>query len=435
MRILLITDEEWNDAVYGNNVLTNWFEGFDAEFAQIYCSPGLPYNKICNRYFRITDAQMVRSLISKNKAGAVVEKPTSIEDVDKSKINAQRQGSYKWLKDLSLYFHTPMMMMRDAIWSWGRYDKESMRSFVKDFNPDIVFCPRLFTPKLRRLEKMVSGMTDAPFVAFTADNEASLNCYSWSPLFWLRRLYIHRIFKNHVKIYKHYFMFSEEQAQDYQREYGLPTSCLYKCGVFPEHKEKVANKPIRMVYAGRLYCNRWKTLAAIGKALEEINQNGVRMELDIYTADVLTNQQKKALMEFEFLKVHDPIPSTQLVQEYQKADIALHVESFDKANRLATHYSFSTKIIDLMASSCAILAICWERHAGYQYLQKHDAAFCVSSDEAIKPMLERICEKPELIREYAEKARKCGLENHTRERIQNQIKYTFNKVLQQDNDK
>lgn len=33
MRVLLITGEEWNDAVYGNNVLTNWFEGFDAEFA------------------------------------------------------------------------------------------------------------------------------------------------------------------------------------------------------------------------------------------------------------------------------------------------------------------------------------------------------------------------------------------------------------------
>ena len=24
-RILLITDEEWNDFVYGNGVLTNWF--------------------------------------------------------------------------------------------------------------------------------------------------------------------------------------------------------------------------------------------------------------------------------------------------------------------------------------------------------------------------------------------------------------------------
>lgn len=435
MRILLITDEEWNDAVYGNNVLTNWFEGFDAEFAQIYCSPGLPYNKICNRYFRITDTQMVRSLISTNKAGAVVEKPTSKEDEAKSKVNAQRQGGYKWLKNLSLYFHTPMMMVRDAIWCWGRYNKEALRSFVNDFNPDIVFCPRLFTPKLRRLEKTVSTMTDAPFVAFTADNESSLNCYSWSPFFWVRRVYIHRIFKKHIKLYKHYFMFSEEQAQDYKKEYNLPTSCLYKCSVFPKHTEKAVNKPIRMVYAGRLYCKRWKTLAAIGKALEEINRDETRIILDIYTADMLTNKQKKALQGFTHLKVHNPITPVQLVHEYAKADIALHVESFDKANRLDTHYSFSTKIIDLMASSCAILAICWDRHAGYVYLQKHDAAFCVSSYEDIQPMLKRICDNPELIKEYAEKARNCGQENHTREKIQGQITDTFKKTISKNNGK
>ena len=56
MRILLITDEEWNDYVYGNGVLTNWFTGFDAEFAQIYCSPGKPVNQICDRYFQISDS-------------------------------------------------------------------------------------------------------------------------------------------------------------------------------------------------------------------------------------------------------------------------------------------------------------------------------------------------------------------------------------------
>lgn len=429
MRILLITDEEWNDAVYGNNVLTNWFSGFDAEFAQIYCSPGLPYNNICSRYFQITDMQMVQSLYSHKKAGKKIELPKDAHSIEQSKVNAQRKGAYLKLKQLSRHFHTAMMLIRDGIWRSGRYDTNALKSFVSDFHPDIVFCPRLITPKLMRLEKIVSTMTDAPFVAFTADNEASMEHYSWSPLFWLRAWMIHRAFGKHVKLYKHYFMFSEEQAQNYKDEYNLPTSCLYKCGNFPETKDKKVNKPIRLIYAGRLYCNRWKTLAAIGKALEEINRNGDRMVLDIYTADVLTSRQKKTLMGFNYLKVHNPITPAQLTEEYQKADIALHVESFDKANRLATHYSFSTKIIDLMASSCAILAICWERHAGYQYLQKNDAAFCVSSYDDIEPMLRQICEKPSLIGEYARKAWQCGRRNHSKEKIQIQIREAFNKVI------
>lgn len=430
MRILLITDEEWNDAVFGNNVLTNWFEGFDAEFAQIYCSPGMPYNMICNHYYQITDAQMACSLFWGAKAGGVIVKPTAGEDIEHSKVNAQRTGNYRWLKTLSLYFNTPMLLIRDFIWRFGHYNKKSLKTFVEEFTPDLVYCPRMVTPKLMRLEELVSTMTNAPFVAFTADNEASLNCYSWSPLFWLRRLTIHNCFKKHVGLYRHYFMFSEDQAQEYNQEYGLPTSCLYKCGSFVEKVEpRPVNNPIRMIYAGRLYCNRWKTLAAIGEALEKLNQDEDRMILDIYTADVLTSKQKRILDGFKHLHVHAPITSTQLTEEYKKADIALHVESFDKEFRLATRYSFSTKIIDLMASSCAIMAICWEKHAGYQYLQNHDAALCVSNYEGIMPLLQKISEQPSLIQEYAEKAWRCGIENHSREKIQNQIRETFEHVI------
>ena len=430
MRILLITDEEWNDAVYGNNVLTNWFKGFDADFAQIYCSPGMPYNQICDRYFQITDAQMVRSLYTGRRAGSVVNKPKTSVAIEESKQNAQRQGGYRWLKNLSLYIHTPMMMMRDAIWMWGRYNKSALASFIQDFNPDIVFCPRMVTTKLMRLEKIVSSLTNAPFVAFTADNEASLSHYNWSPLFWVRAWMIHRMLCRHVMLYKHYFMFSEDQAKEYHQQYGLPTSCLYKCGTFTEKFEpKAVNKPIRMIYAGRLYCNRWKTLAAIGEALEKLNQVEERMILDVYTADVLTSKQKRVLGGFKHLHVHSPVTPLQLAEEYKKADIALHVESFDKEFRMATRYSFSTKIIDLMASSCAIMAICWEKHAGYQYLKQHDAAFCISSYEDVFPMVEKICGEPTLINEYAEKAWKCGKENHTSEIIQRQIKDTFEKVI------
>ena len=49
MRILIIAEEEWNDVITGNGVMTNWFADFDADFAHIYCSPGLPLNDICDK--------------------------------------------------------------------------------------------------------------------------------------------------------------------------------------------------------------------------------------------------------------------------------------------------------------------------------------------------------------------------------------------------
>lgn len=62
-----------------------------------------------------------------------------------------------------------------------------------------------------------------------------------------------------------------------------------------------------------------------------------------------------------------------------------------------------------MASTCAIMAICWNRHGGFQYLKAHDAAFCIDNYKDILPMLQHIVNNPMLIREYAEKAYQCGL--------------------------
>lgn len=430
MKILLITAEEWNDYVYGNGVLTNWFTGFDAEFAQIYTSPGLPNNKVCSKYFQIDERQMVKSLYSNTKAGREVKMPTNEREQDAAKSNAQRKGIYGILKKLSLWMHTPIVMLQDFIWMTGRYDKAALQRFIDGYKPDVVFCPQLGNPKIWRLEKLVKGMTDVPFVAFTGDDEASYQQVSKSPLFWLRRWYCHNGLKNSVKIFSHYFMHSKEQTQDYTNEYGVPTSTLYKCGDFSnEFVKKSVGSPIRLVYAGRLYCNRWKTLAEIGKALHEINKHGERMVLDIYTQEALTNEQRKALSPENSVYMKGSVNPQQLKEVYRNADIALHVESMDKKNRLATRVSFSTKIIDLMASSCAILAVCWNRHCGYQYLRDNDAAFCVDNYSDILPMLQRIVDNPSLVQNYAQKAYECGRKNHTREKIQKQIRDKFEELI------
>lgn len=429
MKILLITAEEWNDYVYGNGVLTNWFTDFDAEFAQIYTSPGLPNNKVCHKYFQIDERQMVKSLCSSRKAGREVEIPTNTEQ-GAAKSNAQRQGVYELFKKLSMWMHTPVVMLQDLVWVTGRYDKKALQLFIEEFKPDVVFCPQLGNPKMWRLERLIKGMTSAPFVAFTGDDEASYQQVSYSPLFWLRRWYCHRGLKNNISIFSHYFMHSVEQAQYYTCKYGIPTSTLYKCGDFStDFASKSVGKPIRLVYAGRLYCNRWKTLAEIGKALHEINKNSERMVLDIYTQEVMTEEQRKALCPKNSVYMKGCVNPKQLKEVYRNADIALHVESMDKKNRLATRVSFSTKIIDLMTSTCAILAVCWNHHCGYQYLHDNDAAFCVDDYNNILSMLQRIVDNPTLAQKYACKAYECGLKNHTREKIQKQIREKFEEVI------
>lgn len=426
MKILIIAEEEWNDVIYGNGVLTNWFTDFDADFAEVYCSPGLPINNICNHYFQLTDFQMLSSIFTRRLAGTVIKKPTEKSAVELAKVNLQKRGIYGIMKKLSLLFHTPIMMIRDLIWSVGRYDKSALRAFICDFNPDVIFCPQYGTPKLWRLERYVHSICDVPMIAFTGDDEISYKQVNYSPLYWIRRWYCRQSFKKTVQIFNHYFMHSKEQAEEYKKLFNVQTSQLFKCGNFSEtFIQKQIGDPIKLVYAGRLYCNRWKSLAAIGVALKEINKCGVKMTLDVYTQDSLTRRQREFLCEENFIFVKGAVSSIDLIDIYKDADIALHVESFDRKYKYATRYSFSTKIIDLMASSCAIIAVCWDKHCGFQYLKEHDAAMCCPDYSSILPLLQMICDNPLLITQYREKAYNCGALYHSKSIIQSQIREIF----------
>lgn len=372
---------------------------------------------------------MAKSILGGRKAGRKISKISESKDIVEAKQNAQRKGVYGFMKKISMVINTPVQLLRDFIWLTGRYNTEELRKFIQEFNPDIVFCPRYISPKQMRLEKLVSTMTKAPFVAFTADDEASVPKYG-SLLNRMRKKAIHRRFSKHILLYHHYFTFSQDQATEYKSEYGIETSTLLKCGEFTDkYSPKKIGTPIRIVYAGRLYCNRWKTLAEIGKALQVINKDGIRMVLDIYTQEGMTQEQKTALSEDTFIYMKGSVTPTKLKKVYEDADIALHVESLDKKNRLLTRVSFSTKIIDLMASSCAIMAICWEKHAGYQYLKDKDAAFCCPNYQSILPQLQEICNTPTLITEYQKKAYECGKRNHSRDMIQSQLSSKFEEII------
>lgn len=431
MRILVVGIDCWNDSTNGNNVYSNWFTGFDAEFANIYLGPGIPENECCEKYFQITDKMMAQSLYSK-RAGKCFRIPFE-KMLAKSAAYPSIESDETVYKKAKAFSGQILYLVRDILWSIGRINKSALEEFITDFNPDIIFCPHLYSVRVRRVERIIHSICNAPMVGFTGDAEVSLHNISFNPLFWIRRIPLHWSYAKHIKLFKHYFTFSEKQCEEIIKQYGVPSSTLYKCTECKPIIEKETNSPLKIIYAGRLYCNRWKTISSIGDALTILNRDSVKAEVYVYSQDRLTAKQKDALSPSRFIHFMGATHPSNLPRIYQDADIALHVESFDKKNRLDTMHSFSTKIIDLMSSSCAILAICWDQNNGWNYLKREDAAICISKTEEILPTLQEIVSKPQIIKNYAKKANECGMRNHSKERIQNQIKDAFTLIIKQTN--
>ena len=222
---------------------------------------------------------------------------------------------------------------------------------------------------------------------------------------------------------------TETQKQQCERDFGANMKILLKSVSFGDIPEKKSvGNPIKLVYAGGIYLNRWKTLLEVANAVKSLNTDGVKFRLDIYTAN---NLPKKAggLNDGVNSFVHSPVTQEELKNIYRNSDIALHTESFDLKNRLAVRMSFSTKIVDCLSSGCAVMAVCDEKQGGFVYLKENDAALCVSNKAEIYGALETIKNDNKIILDYAKRAKECCIQNHNKEKITDTIHKDFERIL------
>ena len=93
MRILIVSKEVWRNDQNGENTLTWMFSEFpsETEFAQIYCSEGIPSNTICNKYFKLSTSDIAKSI--KNHSRESGEIITNTEHNNKNSSISKKQYS------------------------------------------------------------------------------------------------------------------------------------------------------------------------------------------------------------------------------------------------------------------------------------------------------------------------------------------------------
>lgn len=428
MRILLLLNETWNDKLHPNNNMTNWFSSFpNLEIWTISGGAEKPLNSCCKHYFQVSDREMAKSIFTTKKAGRALHYdvfPQTNEDV-------YTRGENFIYKNRKKFSFPLMRLVRSVIWRCGKYNIKELTKFINECNPDIIFTQRLGSVKMCRLEKIVKQISKVPMVAYTGDDEYTLKKLQFSPFAWINLFWTRAWLKKMIPQYSIFYAQSKTQMLEFSSKFNVKTKFLVKCGDFQEENIRLAvNHPIKLVYAGKLYCNRWKTLGMLSKCLQEINKDQVKMVLYIYTKDFCNKRIRKCLHDGKSSFLMGAIDGDQLKRVYSECDIALHVESFDLKNRLATKYSFSTKVMDCLSSGCAVMAICDRRHAAFEYLKENDIAFTASNKQELQKMLFDIIQNDRKIIEQSQKAYSFGLKYHERSVIQKELMEDFLEVTE-----
>lgn len=435
MNVLVLTEEVWNDKIYPGNVMTNWLSGFSGTLANLYLASGEPDNLCCSRYFQITDRMALKSLITRKGTGKwlITRRFGTANHYPELKgkklhLKGDKTRGYKPLKAV---LGGPLRLCRDQVWLRSDFKGSLLMDFLEDFRPEVIFSLRFYSRRMLYMERLLHSVTGAPVIVFTGDDEYSLRQLNISPFYWCRKLLFRKDLRKTAPVYAKYLTLSERQSRQMEEELGVSAGVLRKGGSFEEYREKPAAGPIRIVYAGRLYCNRKKTLAAIAKALSLINRNEVLMTLEIYTKEKLTQKERKQLHDERSVFLKSFVSPESLEEIYQAADVALLAESFDLKNKLLTKYSFSTKIVDCLASSCAVLAVGPYENEGIRYLKKNKAAICIGSPENIYPVLSRLAGHRDKIELYRRRAWELGRKEHQEEKIRGELEEVLKEAVKE----
>lgn len=422
IRVLVITYPFWREDDNLGNSYSNIFKGMDdkIEFAHVYCKDNMPQNQLCHKYFHISEHDLIKSVVTRKKVGRAMY----IED-PMATPNASYSSAYNKARSMRWEI---FLMARDFLASWGRWKTEELDKFITDFRPDLIFGSLSYIPIVNKMMVYVSKKFNVPLVPYPWDDFYSLKRKSYSLTYWFRFLIERQYIKRTARQSTYLYTITKQMKDEYEEYFGRECRLLYKGHTFDGEAPKKAftKYPIKMVYMGNVGGGRWKVLAKLAQVIKEINNEGQKMVLDVYTISPRTDEMRSKLNIENACRLMNPVAQSETMDVMSNADILVHVEPTSLKEMYFYRLSFSTKLVDYFFNAKCVLAI-GGKTASMAYLRDNDAGIVEINPKMFASTLKRIADNPKLIEEYAMKAWACGKKNHRIEDIQERI---YNDFLQ-----
>lgn len=417
MRILLVSASPIQKEISIGNTFLNLFSDMEGvELASICTRAGKPDPQV-SQCFCITEKMLICNLLGKGQVGANAIHLFSSEQENESssKINVNK---YVKSKRWNIFYFA-----QNLLWIAGRWKSPQLRKFIESYQPDLIFTTLSNKIYLNRLILHVTKLANTRLFVYAWDNNYSLKRLFFSPLDWIghfcNRYYMRKVVKRADKLY----VISDVQKCDYEKAFHKPCTVITKGEDFSEEPSlKTAySSPLRIVYTGNLYANRWKSLGMLAEVLERMNQDGIKAKLYIYTTTPLTDSMKKALVREGSSFLMGSVSSSEITRIQCEADLLVHAEAMDLKNRLIVRQSFSTKIVDYLKTARPILAIGPKDVASIDHLIKNDCAITADNKVELEEKLRRVLNDSAELNRLVENAYVCGRRHHNKQDIQTML--------------
>lgn len=415
-KILIISRLVWDDNS-NSNTLTNLFDGYDPDkIARIYIETKRPNTKCCHRFYQISEISLIRRIFNWNtKTGKIIDSKSSYEHSNKEECKEQSLMSYV-RRHRSILF----TVLRDILWSFGGWKTKELETFIKDFDPDVIWLDGSPLILMNRLNNYVAKIAQKPICTFLMDDVYTYkSCSSFVDKIY--RFFLRKHVKRTVEMASHVFVSSEKMKIEYNHEFSINSTFLAKgIATLVAPSTMSLTPPIKMVYLGNILIGRLDSLILLAEAINEINKVGTtKFKLSIYTSDHIPENKKSRLLNCESVELCPPVTYAEVSDVISDNDVVVFVEALEGTQNRIARLSFSTKIVDYIGSGKCIFTIGPSDLAPVEYLREHNISIVASSKEDINKKLMELT--PQRIAEVSLRTIEFAKENHDKQKIQNNL--------------
>ena len=386
MKLLLISHNPFSSYQSMGKTFVSLFSAFPKEqLCQLYIYPSFPDVDAVASCYRITDRDAIKRVFPFAKAGGEVSpRPYSgsmIENETDKKFYAKSSNNQPVKR-----------LLRDLVWKLSCWYTKDLQRWLDREKPDCIFLAPGYAKFIYDIALTVSRKRNIPVITYICDD----NYFLSEPKTAAGRLWLRLLQKKTRQIMdgsRLVVAISQEIAQQYSKEFSIKSEVIMTGASISIAETLPQRKEIKTFsYFGNLDLNREKSLAQIGRVLDEINaQRGTDLRLNIHTGD----ETPAEFADIKSIHMGGFLVGDAFKNAFNSADCLVHAEAFDEENRDLVKGSVSTKIADSLASAIPLLAYGPAGIASIEHLRRNDCAFVAGSVEELKTVISVLLEDGE----------------------------------------
>lgn len=393
--------------------------------AQLFFSNENPDFSVCDKYYRVTEKQLLEAFLKRKKVGGAVF-PAKIPK--NAKVVKAPAGKLDRINSIAKKNKGSNMVkfLRNSLWSLTRkqWFNSALDEWICNFSPDVILTVSGKSSCFHNIVLNMAKKYSLPVVVYHCEDYCFKNMY---PRSFMYGRYIKGLKKSVDKLMKYASLAiynSDAIKELYSAEYSTPSMVAYmSTDMQPVNKEQ-KNENLVLSYMGNLSLGRDRSLYQIGKALSKIDPSA---KINIYAPGIseIFTEKLKEMPNMEYKGFVNYEECREIIAQ---SDILLHGESFNETIKQDLRIAFSTKIADSLASGVAFFVYAPKGIASTDYLLKHNAACVATSKEELEEKLSELVNDAALRAQYAEAALKTVKENHTLETTVKRIEERINRI-------